>query len=600
MNRILNFLKRQFSFFFDFRKISSKLLIGIISVSILFPASISLFLINFAETRIESYVIERNENTVNMAKRSIELFIEQQKKIATTSSYNSSIIDQDIFNIRSFFIQIKREFPIIKSITLYDFDSLKVIYSSNNDVLVNSELSVLLEPNQINRLLNKKYFWSDVSLSENSQPQISIYHPVIRFGRTISFLEFTFDLKYIWNTVDNIKFGKYGEAMLLNNDSKVIAHKSKEFITENKTIETQIDKSVPFGSTPYKNENNEDIIGTYAHFDELDWYLIIEQKIDESQDLSIEMRQNMISYLAISLFLALFIGVLIARKISNPIEELIQGVKQYGQGQLQHQIILNSNDELEDLAEEFNRMSKNLYYQQKKLRRIERISAMTKFVRMISHEIRNPLNSMNINMKILNRELAKDVVNKDKAFKFLEIVSSEITRMDDLITNYSMIAQSPQMDIQYNDIHSIIDHVLLLHEAEAKEQKIKFVKKYYKNDIKAHFDANQIKQVLINLIINSIQAMPSGGTLTVGTNIVSDNVFQVTVNDTGTGISRDKLSEIFEFYYTSKKSGTGIGLSLSKQIIEGHNGILFVESELAKFTTFYIEMPIKQSKVLNS
>lgn len=588
---VWNRIKDQLSYYFDFRKISSKILVSTILISLSLPLAISIFLINFTETRINEYVLNRNENTVSLAKQMIELFIERPFAMMKSVSYNKSVVDGNVFQMRSYFIRLQRDFPIFRSISSVDALTHELLYTSDPNLQLDRADSLLIANSQNDAIFKK----SIVSLRDNIDPTLKAYFPVKKFGQSIAVIICEIDLKYIWNLVDNITFGKYGEAILISDENKIIAHKEKGQSSEHKNLIKGIDKEKMAGTIFMENEIGDDIIGTYAKITKLNWYLVIEQKVDEARDLAIEMRLNLLIYLTVSLALAIIIGVLFSRRISRPIEELTDGVKNFGAGRLQQQIVVHSNDELQDLADEFNQMSKTLYYNQKKLRRIERISAMTKFVRMVSHEIRNPLNSMNINMQILKRELKKESSDKDKMNRYLDVFSSEIGRIDDLITNYTQMAKSPQLDIQKHDIHAILDSVVLLHKAEAESKQVKIKTIYANEEIWAQVDANQLKQVIINLVINAIQAMPKGGKLTILTMEKSDTIFMIKIEDTGKGIESDKLSEIFEFYYTSKETGSGIGLSLSKQIIEGHNGQIYVESRIGEGSTFYIELPIKQS-----
>lgn len=575
--------------YIDFRKISSKLLFSIIFVGVALPLTISIFLINFTETRINEYVVNRNKNSITLAKKSIEQFINTQISLINSYAYNRSVVEADPYEMRHFFIRVERDFQIFRSFRLYDINEGDAPLFTTKQEYVSEPLG--LKANAIETLKNQEPYISSVSISEQIEPTLQVYFPVVRFGETNSVLVCEVHLAYIWTLVDNITFGRYGKALLITGDNRIIAHPDKSLIVGDTRTNFTIDKSELSGQISYEDVNGNAMVGFYEKIDNLDWYLLVEQELDEARDLAIEMRFNMLLYLTVSLVIAILVGVVFSRRISRPIEELTTGVKNFGQGFLQQQILVETNDELQDLAEEFNRMSKTLYYNQKKLRRIERISAMTKFVRLVSHEIRNPLNSMNINMQILKREAKKDSPDTGKLTKFLDVISSEITRMDDLISNYTMIAQTPQLDIQKHDIGDILRSVILIQQAEAKQKGIT-IKEFFSSDtIMAQVDLNQIKQVIINLLLNAIQAMDKKGEIRMFLLKKNERTCTIRIEDEGKGIPPDKLSEIFEFYYTSKQSGTGIGLSLSKQIVEGHNGQIYVESKVSVGTSFFIELP---------
>jgi signal transduction histidine kinase len=164
-----------------------------------------------------------------------------------------------------------------------------------------------------------------------------------------------------------------------------------------------------------------------------------------------------------------------------------------------------------------------------------------------------------------------------------------------------MISRPPRVDFLPNDLHEILEEVLLMHAINAEQQNIRIIKEFSPKKIMATVDRDQLKQVFHNVLINALQAMPNGGTLTVRTsvkkikNILKQFVSALRIEfiDTGIGIPREKLHEIFEFYYTSKKSGTGLGLSIAKQIIEGHFGSIYAWSREGQGTRLIINLPVK-------
>jgi len=226
---------------------------------------------------------------------------------------------------------------------------------------------------------------------------------------------------------------------------------------------------------------------------------------------------------------------------------------------------------------------------------------MSKFAALISHEIRNPLNSMNINMQILKREIENPQGNLEKKTKYFEIIASEIRRVDNLINNFLMISRPPRFDFLPNDINEILEEVLLIYTAKAEQQGVQIERRYAKKQILANVDRDQLKQVFHNIIINALQAMPGGGRLTIRTrerqitNQDKQKVSGVRIHfiDTGVGIPQEKMQDIFEFYYTSKKTGTGLGLAIARQIIEGHLGTIGVDSVQGNGTTIVVDIPLK-------
>jgi nitrogen fixation/metabolism regulation signal transduction histidine kinase len=489
-NNRFNKIRKRLRQFFDLRTLSSKILLTIIVISITLPITISLFLIEYTEQTINQYVTARNENTVKQAKENIEIYLSSPINAGKILSFSNSVEESNFLQMQKLFRNVLQNYPIIKDIRTYRSADAKYIFGTSTD----DSQSFLKDSIVLKKINNLKEYTSSFYLDESKQPLINVYYPVIKFGLPIYILEIKIDLKFIWELIDNIKIqGQYGNAFLLSETSKVIAHKDKDLVYNGSVISTFFNMREKIGTKPYFDENNELIVGTYAIIDQLNWLLVIEQKQEEANQLVDVMRRSMLLFIFIAAFLSFIIGVFVVRRISKPIEELIHGVKQYSEGHLQHTIILNSNDELEDLADEFNHMSRKLYYNQKKLRRVERIAAMNKFVRMVSHEIRNPLNSMNINMQILKREINKADGVLEKKNKYFDILSSEIKRMDDLISNYMLLAQAPKLDFILIDIHQILNEVILIYQGQANQEGIEILAKYDSKAISAQVDINQFK-----------------------------------------------------------------------------------------------------------
>ena len=303
--------------------------------------------------------------------------------------------------------------------------------------------------------------------------------------------------------------------------------------------------------------------------------------------------------------IAIFLAYLLEKRITRPINTLVAGVKRYAEGDLDYRITDVKYEEIAVLADEFNAMAERILDHQRKLRRVERLAAMSKFATLVSHEIRNPLNSLNINMQILKREIERPDGDIEKKRKYYDIILSEIQRMDNLINNYLMISRPPRFDFLPNDLHDVLNEVLLTHEGNARQQDVQMVKQFCGEKILANVDRDQMKQVFHNILINSLQAMPDGGILTLRTSLIKmqnrlkQNVeaLRIEIIDTGVGIPEDKVKDIFEFYYTSKKTGTGLGLAIAKQIVEGHFGIIDVRSRQGESTRLIIDIPVKSQSI---
>ncbi|MDP4084946.1 MAG: PAS domain S-box protein [Bacillota bacterium] len=221
------------------------------------------------------------------------------------------------------------------------------------------------------------------------------------------------------------------------------------------------------------------------------------------------------------------------------------------------------------------------------LHRQDKLAAVGQLAAGVAHEIRNPLTSMKGYTEFLQLD------EKDpERLEFLNIILDEIERVNTIVEDFMVLAKPKAVELEEKNVIPVIQNVISLLEFEAKKKNVYLHFDYNKEIIQIECDEGRLKQVFLNFIKNGIEAMPSGGDLYVRTFIHENNV-QISIQDTGVGIPKEKLKKLGEPFYTTKKNGNGLGLMVSFKIIESHNGKVFVESEPNKGTTFNILLPSK-------
>ncbi|NUO08725.1 MAG: PAS domain S-box protein [Candidatus Brocadia sp.] len=235
---------------------------------------------------------------------------------------------------------------------------------------------------------------------------------------------------------------------------------------------------------------------------------------------------------------------------------------------------------------------------EEQIRRSERLASIGELAASIAHEIRNPLGAISNSVGMLKRDLSL----KGDDQKLFEMVVEETERLNSIITNFLTFAHPAEYHFVRSDIVEIIDETLFLLEQDARfHEEIKIVKDY-ENDIPGiSLDRNWIRKVFWNLLVNSIDAMPSGGKIYIRVRKpkTPENCgIEIVIADTGTGIPPETLRKIFEPFFTTKKSkGTGLGLSIVHRIVDNHGGIIDVKSKRNKGTMFTIRLPLKNNQM---
>jgi len=334
---------------------------------------------------------------------------------------------------------------------------------------------------------------------------------------------------------------------------------------------------------------------------------------------------RMLSYIAgAMLLIALFSWLFVWRVVAKPINALKHGTEHLARGELGYQIEARSQDEVGDLTHCFNDMSLQLRSaneqivtwaktledrvdeKTKELRsahdhvlHVEKMASLGKMAAVVAHEVNNPLSGILTYAKLLRKWVASGQAangKRDEALQCLELIATESRRCGVLMKNLLSLSRSAPMNVQLVDLKQVIDRCLLLVRHQLKLVGIDLQLKLEPDLPRLHCDAAQIEQVLLALIVNAIDAMPRGGNLWVATLLNHDETqISIQVRDEGAGIASDVLPQIFEPFMTTKEHGRGVGLGLaiSRGIVERHNGRIEVESQLGKGTTFTVTLPVK-------
>jgi two-component system, sporulation sensor kinase A len=223
----------------------------------------------------------------------------------------------------------------------------------------------------------------------------------------------------------------------------------------------------------------------------------------------------------------------------------------------------------------------------------EKMLAIGTLSASLAHEIKNPLNSIVINMEILRNMLHKAFVEKkDRPYeKYLAVINEEINRLDRVIKDFLSYAKPQSSSFKAININNIIRNTAEFIAQEAKKQEIEINLDLDKDIYEVHGEENQLKQIFLNLLLNSLQAMPDGGKILISSSNKPDGKVYVTLSDTGEGIKKEDRAKVFDLFFTTKAQGSGLGLPTVAQLIKNHGGQISFVSEYGKGSTFYITLP---------
>jgi two-component system NtrC family sensor kinase len=318
--------------------------------------------------------------------------------------------------------------------------------------------------------------------------------------------------------------------------------------------------------------------------------------------------------------------VFVWRLVGHPLKRLTKGTKELADGNLGYQLELSANDEVGELAASFNRMSLQLRsaneevvawaktledrveQKTRELKRahehvlhVEKMATIGKMAAVVAHEINNPLAGILTYAKLVRRWIERGEAGtskKEEAEQSLDLIASESHRCGDLVKNLLTFSRTAPMNMVTTDLNAVVDRSVRLLRHQMEMNGVEMHSELAQDLPKIQCDPGQIEQVVLALVMNAIDAMPRGGNLWIGTR-ANDAAMEVAieVRDDGSGIAPEILPRLFEPFLTTKESGKGVGLGLavSENIIERHEGRIEVQSELGKGTRFTVTLPLAGS-----
>ena len=340
----------------------------------------------------------------------------------------------------------------------------------------------------------------------------------------------------------------------------------------------------------------------------------------------IEIRNKVVlSFFGIALlclFLVLIMYYFITAGITNPLRDMVVATEKIAQGDLSHEMKVQSRDEIGHLALSFNQMVKNLKNAHQELKewgktlekrvaerteelrkaqyqliQSEKLASLGKLAAVVAHEINNPLAGVLTYIKLLLRIMKRKPFPLDRITEmgnYLSMMDTEMGRVTRIVKDLLTFSRQSKPEIENANINNILEKSLSLLENKLKLQNIKLHSMLDSTLPLVPCDFSQIQQTLMNIIINGSEAMPQGGELTVKScHLPEEGFVKIEISDTGTGISEEHITKIFDPFFSTKESGKGVGLGLSivYGIINEHKGSIVVRSKLGKGATFVVKLP---------
>jgi len=434
---------------------------------------------------------------------------------------------------------------------------------------------------------------SPMRVDEDLLPTAVFGIHLLKLNEPAGWLAGEFSLEEMWRMVDRIRIGENGYALVVSADGRVIAHgdpdkKALVAQTHNMAANPLVALAArgPV-SREYDGDNGRRELGVAAPILTLGWTVIVEQPTAEAFANALQLQRQLVVAISAALFVMIAIGYGFGRSFITPILELKRATHDVAaEGRLDTRVDIRSRDEFGDLGESFNMMADRLVELQEDLKRQERQAMFGRMAAGLVHDLSHPIQNIGNSTRLLLR----DDVDAESRDMFRRTIERELATLKRFMDDLRNIVKPKPIERFAMDATASVSEIVESMRTEAERNALQIHTEYADTPLVIQGDRFALGRVYRNLITNAIQATPAGGTITVTTARTGDRV-EVRVSDTGSGIPAERLAAIFDEFVTTKRRGLGLGLAISKRIVEQLDGTIEVQSEVGRGTAFTLRFP---------
>ena len=442
---------------------------------------------------------------------------------------------------------------------------------------------------------------SGIRVDEDLLPTTLFVIHLTRLGEPSGWLVGQFSLEEMWRTVDRIRIGAHGYAMVLASNGELVAHgdpDKKALVAQSLNMSTHpllTALRTAGGSRPvsseYADANGATQLGVAAAMAPLGWTMIVEQPTREAYANAAVLQRQLVITISIALLLMISVGYFFGRQFIGPILTLQRGTQALAAGRLEERVDIRTQDEFGELGQAFNTMADKLVELQENVKRQERQAMFGRIAAGLVHDLSHPIQNIGNSTRLLLR----DDVDLESRDMFRRTIERELATLKRFMDDLRNIVKPKPIERFIMDVNGSVSDIVESMRVEGDRTGVAVESRYAEGPLLIEGDRFALSRVYRNLITNAIQATESGGRVTVSTSRAGD-LIEITVADTGSGIPADRLGAIFEDFVTTKRRGLGLGLAISKRIVEQLDGTITVESEVGRGTTFTLRFPARDDR----
>jgi len=392
----------------------------------------------------------------------------------------------------------------------------------------------------------------------------------------------------------DVELRRVGEELLV--ETKGI----EEFLEADRDLLARLFVALAAGETERAEQLRDDLVtrGLQARRGLSDLELTVGRNLDSLLAGARTREAHALRLLVVSAVVTALVGLamaLYARRVLKPLGQVTLRAEAVARGDLIEREPISTSDEIGELSKTFESMVGAIARANAELLNSERLATIGKMAAQVTHEVRNPLSSLALNVELLEEQVGNDPESKT----LVAAIKGEVDRLTELSERYLSVARRSRPRLEEEDLVEIVQSALTTLQPD-------LVKHGVTTQLTAHepvrcwVDEGQIRQVIINLVRNARDALPPGGRIEVTISKLSAEQVQLWIDDDGTGLNPDAREHLFEPFFTTKKHGTGLGLAITREIIEAHAGQIRCETRVPTGTRFVITLPLRGTRELAS
>ncbi len=442
---------------------------------------------------------------------------------------------------------------------------------------------------------------SPIRVDEDLLPTSIFSIRLTHLGEPAGWLAGEFSLEAMWRMVDNIRIGDHGYAMVIAPDGALIAHgdpDKKALVAQTRNMNghplvTAVGAAADDSAVAreYVDEDGRSNLGVGARIPQLGWSVIVEQPTRDAYASAVVLQRLLFVAISLALLAMITVGYLFGRSFIDPILALQRGTHDIAAGQLDARVTIRRDDELGDLGKAFNGMADRLLTLQEEVKRQERQAAFGRMAAGLVHDLSHPIQNLGNSTRLLLR----DDVDPESKDMFRRTIERELAALKRFMDDLRHIVKPKPVERFAMEINGSVAEIVEAMRVEGERNGVSLQTRFGQSPLVIEGDRFALSRVYRNLIMNAIQATEPGGVVTIAT-VRSGDRIEISVSDTGSGIPAERLAAIFDDFMTTKRHGLGLGLAISKRIVEQLDGTIGVESEVGRGTAFTLRFPARDDR----